>query len=208
MRWLLVVLLLPYASSLEAQDPPPAYPRPGAVKMLENDDVIVWDIAWLKQAYPVHRHRYDHTGVYYSSGDRIIISTEGVRRPVRTEAWNISFQLRGVTHSEEGASDEPLRAVFIQMKREAREPQDVDGGVPAFPADAPRERLANERVHVWEYGPESPDPSGESHRHAHDAVVVSFDARLRPEVRYVERGTVHETDVSVGASRTLVFEIR
>lgn len=97
MRVLLALLLLFQASTLHAQDPPPAYPRPGASTILENDDVIVWDIAWLEQAYPVHRHRYDHVGVYYEPGDRVIVSPEGERRPVHTDAWNISFQLRGVT---------------------------------------------------------------------------------------------------------------
>ena len=207
MRWLLVLLLLCPAESLEAQEPPPAYPRTGAVKVLENDDVIVWDIAWLRQAYPVHRHRYDHTGVYYSSGDRIIISTEGERRPVSTEAWNISFQLRGVTHSEEGASEEPLRAIFIQVKREPMEVEGMSGGPPVFPLGQPTERLDNERVHVWEYGPESPSPPRVRHRHVHDAVIVSFDAANRPEVHYLESGTVHDA-VPTGAARTFVFEIR
>ena len=63
----------------------------------------------------MHRHRYDHVGVYYAPGDRIIISTEGERRPVHTDAWNISFQRRDVTHAEQGASEEPLQAVFIHL---------------------------------------------------------------------------------------------
>lgn len=39
---------------LQAAPLPPAYPRPGASKLLENDRVVVWDIAWLKQQYPLH----------------------------------------------------------------------------------------------------------------------------------------------------------
>src|SRR5690349_12225680 len=98
-------------SQVEAQYPPP-FPRPGTVLMLENDRVLVWNIAWLKQAYPVHRHQYDHVGVYYTAGDRIITSLEGESRASHTEPWNITFQPVGVTHAEQGASDEPLRAVF------------------------------------------------------------------------------------------------
>lgn len=203
---LLFPLLLLPAAGAHAQDPPPAYPRPGAERMLENEDVIVWNIAWLEQAYPVHRHRYDHVGVYYESGNRIIVSTEGERRPVTTEAWNISFQRRGVTHSEEGASAEPLRAVFIQMKREPRRAPDTGGDVTAFPVGGPAERLDNDRVRVWEYGPGSASDPGR-HRHVHDAVVVSFDSSNDPMVRWVARGTVHESDVREGAARTLVFEI-
>ena len=108
---LLFICTIPLAQG--QVDAPPAYPRDGAIKMLENKHVIVWDISWLKQGYPIHRHRYDHTGVYYSPGDRIVTSTEDEAREVHTNAWNISFQLAGVTHTEAGISDEPLRAVFI-----------------------------------------------------------------------------------------------
>jgi hypothetical protein len=197
----LVVLLL------QAQDLPPAYPRSGSTQMLENDRVIVWNIAWLKQQYPLHRHVFDLAGVYYTSGDRLIVSTEGVRRPVSTEAWNIAFQRSGVTHIEEGASDEPLRAVFIEIKAAPKEQGSATAGEPVFPVDTPAQRLDNDRVTVWEYGAAAGEPRP-THRHAHDAVVVSFDAAGSPEVRYVERGTVHESDLRAGATRTFVFEIK
>jgi len=207
MRWLFVALLLSQSAPLRAQDLPPAYPRPGATRMLENDRVIVWNIAWLQQEYPFHRHVYDHVGVYYAPGDRVITSLEGERRPVSTPAWNISFQLRGVTHAEAGSSEDPLRAVFVQIKQEPRDPEEATGGAPPFPTAGPVQRLDNDRVTVWQYDSTSA-PDGARHRHAHDAVVVSFDATLRPEVRYLERGTVHETDVAAGAGRTFVFEIK
>lgn len=189
------------------QDYPPAYPRPGATLLLENERVRVWDIAWLKQEYPVHRHRYDHVGVYYTSGDRIIVSLEGVSRPIHTEPWNISFQLRDVTHMEQGASDEPLRAMFVQIKDEIRTEAWGAGAGRAFPVDAPTQRLDNERTRVWEYGAASAG-SPTVHRHAHDAVVVSFGGDGRPAVRWVGRGTLHDSDVSAGASRTFVFEVK
>src|SRR5262245_39899678 len=114
MRAILIALVV-----LLQQTPlPPAYPRPGTTKMLENERLIVWNISWLKQTYPLHRHPYDLIGVYYEPGDRMIVSTEGNRRPVSTKAGEIAFQRRGVTHIEEGASDPPLRAVFVEIKDE------------------------------------------------------------------------------------------
>ena len=65
MRWMLVAL----AVFLQTSQYPPGYPRPGATKLFENDRVVVWDIGWLKQEYPVHRHVYALAGVYYTSGD-------------------------------------------------------------------------------------------------------------------------------------------
>jgi hypothetical protein len=201
MRGLLAALVL----LLQTQSLPPAYPRPGTTKMLENDDVIVWNITWLKQQYPLHRHPYDLVGVYYTSGDRVIVSTEGERRPVSTQAWSTAFQLAGVTHVEEGASDDPLKAVFVEMKRPAKSAV-AEGDRPAFPVDSPTQRLDNDRVTIWEYGAGA--QASRSHRHLHDAVVVSFDATGKPDARFVAAGTADDTDVRPGTSRTFVFEIK
>jgi hypothetical protein len=53
MAWPNVLLLL---ALLAGQTPPhPApYPRPGTTQVLENDAIAVWDVAWLKQKYPLH----------------------------------------------------------------------------------------------------------------------------------------------------------
>ncbi|MCB1669910.1 MAG: hypothetical protein R3F41_10110 [Gammaproteobacteria bacterium] len=191
-------------------DAPPAYPRDGAVRMLENERVIVWDISWLKQDYPVHRHRYDHAGVYYSPGDRLITSSTGEAREVQTPAWNISFQLAGVTHSESGISDAPLRAVFIQIKTPVTGAVVSNASLPRFPDDGPLDRRSNERVRVWEYngGLLSVAAAGNSaHYHGHDAVVVWFDADNGPNVHFVSRGSVHDNDIPTAAQRVFVFEI-
>src|SRR3954467_1319784 len=101
---------------IQAQTLPPPFPRDGATKLLDNDRVVVWDVAWLPRAYPTHRHVYDYAGVYYTSGDRVIVSQAGARSPTHTNAWDTFFFRSGVTHSEEGAGTEPLRAVFVEFK--------------------------------------------------------------------------------------------
>ena len=65
---------------------PPPYPRAGTTKLLENDQVIVWDVAWLEQRYPLHTHRYDLVGMSYVDGDRIILQDDGTRRRISTSA--------------------------------------------------------------------------------------------------------------------------
>ncbi|MFT7472566.1 MAG: hypothetical protein ACI8XU_002466 [Kiritimatiellia bacterium] len=188
-------------------DAPPAYPRDGAIKMLENEHVIVWDISWLKQDYPIHRHRYDHTGVYYSPGDRIITSTEGEAREVHTDAWDISFQLAGVIHTESGISDEPLRAVFIQIKRPVAGAIETNSSLPQFPHDSPLERRSNERVKVWEYAEGFSSTADSAHYHDHDAVVVWFDTDNQANVHFSARGAVHSNDIPTAAVRVFIFEI-
>jgi hypothetical protein len=202
MRWIVAVVVL----GAQAAALPPAYPREGATKMLDNDRVQVWDIAWLKQQYPLHRHVYDLVGVYYSPGDRIIISKTGERRPISTAAWNTAFQRRGLTHIEEGASDAPLRAVFVEIKDELRPKTSDTSGAPPFPVGTGKQLVDNDRATVWEFVPASA-AGATAHRHRHDAVVVAFAAG-KPKVSFTPRGTTHN-DESVGAAeRVYVFEIK
>jgi hypothetical protein len=202
MRWLILTLLL----GLQATPLPPAYPRPGTTKLLENARVVVWDIVWLKQRYPLHRHIYDLIGVYYTDGDRTIVAEDGSRRPVSTKAWETAFQKAGVTHVEEGASDMPLRAVFVEMKEpEATGALDVATTPAAFPAGVGTQLRDNERAIAWEFVPAP--RAGAPHRHQRDAVVVAFDQQT-PHVSFVTRGTVHTSDITGAADRAYIFELK
>jgi hypothetical protein len=203
MRWVatsLLALALGQATAL-----PPAYPRPGATLMLENARVQVWNIAWLKQQYPLHRHRYDLVGVYYAPGDRMIVSTDGSRRPVSTEAWQTAFQKSGVTHIEEGASDSPLRAVFVELKEPAASGRvDSAASSPAAFAQGGKPLTDNERSIVWEL---APVPAPSPHRHLRDAVVVGFEGGT-PRVGWIPAGTSHSEETAGKAERIYVFEIK
>jgi len=185
---------------------PPPYPRPGVNKVFENENFVAWNITWLKQAYPIHRHRYDMVGMYYSDGDRIIVSTEGARRPVHTDAWTPIYQRAGVTHSEEGASDEPLHALFVEIKHRG-----LIGGVSGVgltgPVGNPKELLSNDNATIWEYGPGNTPPT-QLHRHAYETMILSFDAQSRPTVRHLAAGTAHQSDAQPGGVRTYVIEIK
>ncbi|HJZ70328.1 MAG TPA: hypothetical protein VKE51_01235 [Vicinamibacterales bacterium] len=203
MRWVALAVLSVLVQSPAAKLPP-AYPRAGAVRILDNDQVQVWNIAWLKgQPSPLHRHLYDLVGVYYEPGDRMIVSPEGSKRPVSTKAWDIAFQKEGVTHIEEGTSDAPLRAVFVEMKHAGPYGADASGDAPPFPGSGATQKLDNERVTVWEF---VQPPSGR-HRHQHDAVVAAIDGQT-PRALFVKRGTVHADEGAGTASRYYVFEIK
>lgn len=195
------------AATLAAQSGtlPPAYPRPGAEKILDNARVQAWDITWLKQQYPLHRHRYALVGVYYSPGDRTIIAEDGSRRPVSTKAWDTAFQLAGVSHIEQGASDTPLRALFIEMKEAG-----PSGLVDTASSPAPFSSLAgapfvdNDRVSGWLL--QSGHPSGR-HRHQRDAVVLWFDGE-KHGAEFVPRGTAHDTEPHASGDHVYVFELK
>ena len=173
--------------------------------MLENDRVVVWNIAWLKQQYPLHRHVYDLVGVYYAPGDRMIVSTDGTRRPVTTKAGDIAFQRSGVTHIEEGTSDPPLRAVFVELKQAGPSGETDTASMAApFPRDGEKQLVDNDRVTAWEHA--AGTKSSAAHRHVRDAVVVWVDGPT-PHASFVARGVIHGDD-GVGPARAWIFELK
>ena len=200
------MLTLAFLFFAQAQTYPMPFERAGTAKLLANDRVDVWDITWLKQAYPTHRHIYDFAGVYYTSGDRIIVSEQGVRSPTSSIAWDTFFLRRGITHSEEGASEQPLRGVFVEFK----EPQplgvvDARMSPPAFPGISGKQLRDSDRVTIWELAP-APG-SATPHLHARDAVIVAF-TKLKPRVTFVERGTIHNDEQIARADRVFAFEVK
>ena len=76
---------------------------------------------------------------------------------------------------------------------------------PAFPGISGRLR-DSDRVTIWELAP-APAPSGQSHLHARDAVIVAF-TKLKPHVTFVQRGTVHNDEQTSGADRVFAFEVK
>ena len=118
MAWPNVLLLLALLAGQTPQYPPP-YPRPGTTPVFENDVIAVWDVAWLKQKYPLHTHRYDLIGVSYVEGDRIITQGDAPGRLTNTKPWVFQSNVAGNTHVEEGASDPPMRAILMEVKTPA-----------------------------------------------------------------------------------------
>jgi hypothetical protein len=185
----------------QAQTFPGPFDRDGANKVLENDRVIVWDVSWLQRTYPTHRHVYDYSGVYYTSGDRVIVSPSGQRSPTHTNAWDTFFFRRGVTHSEEGASAEPLRAVFVEFK----EPAPV--GAPATASTGlGRKARESDRLVIWE-DIAAQDTQPPAHHHEMDTVAIAFTG-LKPKITFIPRGTVDHGEENAGADRTYFFEIK
>jgi len=227
MRTLIVGLVAAglIAAATLAQDLPPPFPRTGATKLFENERVVVWDVTWPKGVSTgMHRHPYDMTGVYVAPGDRVITAVDGTKRPVKTAAGGIVWQLRGLTHIEEGTSDPALRAFMIELKEESPIGTDASGDLPpAFPRETAKLLLENDRVRVWDnIWPVG--HAGPVHRHVHDGVVVWMaDGKLRSmpgtgaptvtevkrmTVTYSRRGNVHSEEAIEGPPRAYVFELK
>ena len=116
---LVLLLLVPLLLAAQDRDLPPPFPRTNATRLLENDRINVWDIVWPQgQPTALHRHIYDQVGTYYVRGGRIIRTPDGQARTNITEVGSLSTTRKGTTHIEEGNTDPPLRAVFIELKKD------------------------------------------------------------------------------------------
>jgi hypothetical protein len=201
-----VLLLCALLAGQTPQHPPP-YPRPGTTQVFENDIVAVWDVAWLKQKYPLHTHRYDLIGVSYVEGDRIITQGDAPGRLTTTRAWVFQSNVAGNTHVEEGASDPPMRAILMEVKTAAPR-TDV-----AEAADGLRQVVGppsweNRRTFAWAIPPGTPAPT---HRHVRDAVELVFTGATpatTPKASFVPAGTVHAGPVPDAGGRVFIFDIK
>jgi quercetin dioxygenase-like cupin family protein len=193
------------AMLVAAQSYPPPFPRAGASKLIDNARVQVWDVAWPKgQPTPLHRHPYAMTGIYYAPGNRLITAVDGSKRPVTTQAGGIVWQLEGLTHVEEGTSDDPLRAVMIELKEHAPSGRAIASqGAPAFSGSS-MPLLDNDRVVVWDY-PGTTAPV--THQHTRDTVVVWAEGRAGRAI-FLPAGTVHAAEPIGAAAKATIFELK
>ena len=190
----------------QSQTYPVPYPRPGTRALIDNARAQVWDVSWPKTTTPpgIHRHLYDMTGLYYWPGDRRITQPDGTTRNVSTPAGRIQWQLKGITHMEEGISDDPLRAVMIELKGDGPSGTVVKAaGVAAFTGSA-MPLLDNERVTVWDAARPA---AAVRHSHPMDTFVVWTEGRTGHAV-FIPAGTVH-TDEPIGsATKATIFELK
>lgn len=96
---------------------PPAFPRQGAVEVLENDRVVVWDVTWPKgYRVPMHEHYRDSVVVTLAGGTIRTFPLHGAGSTGSYAPGAVTFAPRGTIHSEEGLSERPRHAIVIQLK--------------------------------------------------------------------------------------------
>jgi mono/diheme cytochrome c family protein len=199
----------PGASTIGASYPP-AFPRKNATKLFETERFTIWNIVWPKgEPTPLHRHLYDQVGTYYAPGGRTITTPDGEARMTTTEAGSLSNTRAGTTHIEEGTTDPPLRAVFIELKKVPASTRpsgavspDASGALALLNPAGAKRVMNDERVTVWDWTADRPGPFRV--RPARDVVIVwlgSGDTHLaRP-------GVVSEVGGEAGR-RAIIFEIK
>jgi hypothetical protein len=95
---------------------PDAFPRPGSIKLLENDRIVIWRNVWLPGIKtPMHYHSREAVVLYLDDGSLKSTSTEGEAVFAHYKRGMIKFFKADRTHSEELASEKES-AVIIELK--------------------------------------------------------------------------------------------
>jgi hypothetical protein len=202
MSWMTALVMLLLATVQTTVLPPP-FPRQGTTQIFEDDVVAVWNVSWLKQQYPLHTHRYDLIGISYEEGDRIITQGNAPGRLVHTKAWEFQTNRANVTHVEEGASDPPLRAILIELKKSSPTGE-AGGGTEGLRRTLGAPSWENNRAAGWMI---APGAATLTHRHGGDAVELVFDGSV-PKATFVPAGTVHAGPAAPPNGRAVIFEIK
>lgn len=225
-RWLMSVAAVLLTATAGAQSYPPPYPRQNATKVLETSQFVVWRMVWPKgQPTAMHRHVHDQVGTYYATGGRRITPIEGEVREASTPVGNLSTTKRGTTHIEEGTTDPPLRAVFMELLHDGPSgPSLSTSGTPSiFPREGAAQTLDDERVTVWDYTWHTGTGSAMV-RYPRNTITVWLGAGALKatsaagkvttltvqsgDTRYVEAGTSERIDLVSGMPRAMVFEFK
>ena len=201
---LAAMLLLLFVSSAGAQQLPPPFPRTNATLLFQNARINVYDIVWPKgQPTAMHRHVYDQVGTYYARGGRTITTPDGQARSAMTEVGALSTTRKGTTHIEEGNSDPPLQAVFIELKDE--KPSGLppaDAGPSPFPRDGAKQVFDDERVTVWDVQ-WAAGAAGFTYRPARETVIVWLGATRVQTAASADAASASVVDIAPGAMRHL-----
>lgn len=203
-KFVVTLLLCCAVAAINAQSPlPPPFPRTNATRLLETDRIAVWDIVWPKgQPTEMHRHVYDQVGTYYAPGGRQITRPDGNVRTTFTEVGSLSTTPKGTTHIEEGNTDPPLRAVFIELKKETASglSDAAVGGQAPFPRVGAKQILDNERVTAWDCT-WTAGADGLRYRPARETVIIWLGTGT---LRVTHAGTSAVSDVRAGAIRHMM----
>jgi hypothetical protein len=221
-----IVLAVAAAVSGQQQQLPPPFPRANATLLLENDRIRVWNIVWPKgQPTAMHRHVYDQVGTYYMPGGRRITQPDGEVRTNFTEVGSLSTTKRGTTHIEEGTTDPPLRAIFVELKHEKPSPGEhmAPGGATVLSPDVGKKVLDDERVSAWDLT-WKPGPQGMRYRAPAETVIVWLgdgtltvtepdgsrsSLAVRPgTMRHLDAGSAETLEMTAGSPRTMFFQFK
>jgi hypothetical protein len=131
-----------------SQPYPPAYPRPNATRIIDNDRVNVWDVYWEKdQPTPLHTHVIDQFSITLRGGLLRVSPAGGPWSEAHmSQIGSVNFVPAGTTHLEEGLSDISQHKIMLEVKPSPSNP-DAHG---TSPGEGAVKLFENARLIAWD----------------------------------------------------------
>lgn len=148
----ITAFMLPTARAQPTTDLPPAWPRPGATLLVENDRGAAYNVVYPKdQPTPFHRHRYFFAGLDLNTATIKVTGTEGKFRlgpVIKNRMWYLP---KGLTHQEMSTTDPGRHTVVIDIKEKtAPEAQNTTLYPTNKYAAFQTKVVDNDRVVIWD----------------------------------------------------------
>jgi hypothetical protein len=201
-----------------AQIYPPAYPRPNATKIIDNDRINAWDVYWVKdQPTPLHTHAIDQFSITLRGGLLRVSSAQGPWGEAHmSKIGSVNFVPLGTTHREEGMSDIPQHKIMLEIKPSPSYP-DAQG---TPPGEGAVKLFENARLIAWDLT-WKPDRKLARPAEKLDTVTVFLDGgvirsgtsadvtRKSGDAVYTAHGAPARTEQAVsGSPRAVIVELK
>ena len=113
-----VLVQLKSAGPAPAVSPhPPAFPREGTTKVLENARVAVWDVRWSAGAAGLlHTHPYDNVNITLTGGSTRSIPLDAPPTDTTVKPGDVAFNVRNRVHREQGLPGPQRRGIVVELK--------------------------------------------------------------------------------------------
>lgn len=113
-----VLVQLKSAGPAPAASPhPPAFPREGTTKLLENARVAVWDVRW-SAGDPglLHTHPYDNVNITLAAGRTRSVPLTGEPTETAVKPGAVHFNVKDRVHREQGLPGPQRRGIVVELK--------------------------------------------------------------------------------------------
>jgi quercetin dioxygenase-like cupin family protein len=193
-----IAALFLLSSPALAQKYAPSFPRDGAKTVLENDIVTIWDVTWEKgKPTAMQEHRVDQVTVTLTQGTVKVTRPDKTWFLEQTNPGSVKFEPKGTVAAEEGISDNPRRALVVEIKSYAQpklSPEVAQGlkeakekGIPGqFPRPGAFKLFETDHLIVWDDKWPLDGKMGPLHAHYDTDIGLFFEAgELSPSIRPV-----------------------
>lgn len=204
---------------------PPAWPREGARKLLENDRGAMWNVEFANGVGSAwHRHAYEFAGVELATAAFSVTSPDGATGIYAVSRGQMWILPKGLTHMEQGLTT-PGRNILLVDVKEAASPRYRNGsGMPDGFAAA-NAWLVNSNGHVSQGDLRlSPDVPERESFFSRDVFVACIDGgKIRiteaggpPRVLdlksgeglFLKGGTARKLEAAQGGVRLMLVELK